>query len=89
MAYAKKGSLTGQFESGQVSQILAIYASPSKDIDDIVHDSCCVSLSRRRNEANTLQFRPSSRVDIIGPCVIVMILTVGAPKASINKKSLM
>ena len=70
--------LTRQFKGTKVTQVLPIHTSTTEYVNDIIHQSCSVTLSRRWNEPDTIQLQPHLRCSIEDLGIIVVVLTVSA-----------
>jgi hypothetical protein len=74
-------SRTRHLECCQIVKVLSVYTPPAKYVDDVVDHSGCVTFSRGGNKTDTLELSPHPCISIIGPCIIVMVLTIRSSEA--------
>lgn len=79
----KRGRVrTGNLECTQVTEVLAINAPATEDVDYIVHHCRRVPLTWRRNEADAVQLRPCVGRSVERPCIVVVVLAISTSEAA-------
>jgi TATA-box binding protein (TBP) (component of TFIID and TFIIIB) len=73
---------TGDLEGGQVLEVLAIHAAAAEDVHDIVDERCRVAFARHRDVTYAEELLPGLGVRVVLPCVVVVVLAIGAAKAA-------
>lgn len=79
--YMKKMKHTGDFECSQITQVLTVHSTPTKNIHDIIHKCCSMPLTGGRYETDTVQLCPFTSSNVERPSIIIMELAVRASKA--------
>jgi hypothetical protein len=79
--------LTGNLERRKVAEILAVYASTTKDVNYIVDQCGRMTFSRRRDEPDALKFCPFPRIEVESPCVVIVILAIRPSKAKYSSEA--
>jgi len=80
--YKIESEHTGDLECCKVTQVFAIDTSATKDIDHIIYDSSSMTFPWRGDMTYTLQLSPFPTLEIEGPNIIIMILSVCTTKSS-------
>jgi hypothetical protein len=73
---------TGNLESSQISKVLAVNTTTTKDVNNVVYQRSGMSFAGYRDIADAGELLPGASIDIKGPGVVVMIRPVRATESN-------
>jgi hypothetical protein len=75
-------TLTCYFKCSEIIQIIPLHVTSTEDIDNILDEHCSMTVPRRRDKSNALQFQPLPSTEFEDPCIIVTILAVSSTETT-------
>lgn len=76
--------LRPNLERGQIFQIFPVDSSTSKDVHDVVDECRGVPFSRYWDVSDAGEFGPDLGIEIVGPRIVVMVLSIRSSEAGIQ-----